>query len=394
MTSASIILFGIVGFGLLVMGLELFCLWLVRRRRPPTPTRFPGISIVKPLCGLGDDELERNLRSHVEIDYPGPWEVLLGVRGKEDPAYPLARAFAAAHPGRVRLVLQEGEPGYNPKVNQLISLTRAARYELISVTDSNIRVPRTFLREIAATLEQPNVGIATNLFVGVGEKRLGAILDNMTLSIFAAPNLAASSLMLGLDEVVGKCMAMRRDRLEEIGGWHAVKDKLAEDQQIGLLFRDRGLHAAFCASVVENVQIQQPLSHFFGRHARWCLIRYRVLFPTVLLEPVFLPGLFAAAAVAVSPDSALAWALLGGVWLGMAGLMQASARLLRGCGFKLPHLLLEPVRELVLFAAWARAGTMRWVTWRGNRVLVLGATRLARPEVLSRARNIQRLNRG
>src|SRR5277367_3389086 len=88
------------------------------RRAAPTASTWPGISILKPLCGV-DDALAENLASFVALPYPGDYEVILGVRSPSDNAYPLACDAVRRWPGRVRLVLQEGEPGFNPKVNQL-----------------------------------------------------------------------------------------------------------------------------------------------------------------------------------------------------------------------------------------------------------------------------------
>src|SRR5439155_12021378 len=119
-----------------------------------------GISILKPLCGL-DDDLVANLESFVAIDY-APYEVLLGVRDRHDAAYPIALALARRFPRRVRVVLQRGAPGLNPKVNQLATLARAARYEIVVVSDSNVRVPDGYLDEIAAHLEDPRVGLVTH----------------------------------------------------------------------------------------------------------------------------------------------------------------------------------------------------------------------------------------
>ena len=65
----------------------------------------------------------------------------------------------------------------------------------------------------------------------------------------------------------------------------------------------------------------------------------------------------------------------------------------RGYGFRAAHLALVPLRDVLFFFAWLRGSTMRYVTWRGNRVLVLAKTRLAEPEALARTRNIQRLSR-
>ena len=65
---------------------------------------FPGISILKPLCGL-DEELWENLSSFAALDYPA-YEVLLGVKSSARPGLrsgprrrpALARSDAAGGP--------------------------------------------------------------------------------------------------------------------------------------------------------------------------------------------------------------------------------------------------------------------------------------------------------
>ncbi|MBI3185832.1 MAG: glycosyltransferase [Myxococcales bacterium] len=390
--TATWILFGFAAFGMAAKLLGLFCLWVILRRKLPEPKSYPPFSILKPLCGL-DDELLQNLTSHVELDYPGGYEVLLGVRSEQDLAYPIARDFAAAHPHQVRLVLQQGEPGHNPKVNQLISLAREARHPLLATTDSNVRVGRRFLREHAAMLEDPKVGVSSNLFAGVGEQRLGAILDNLLIASFVCPNLAGGEVALGIDQIMGKSLAMRREVLEEIGGWHAVKDVLAEDALLAKLLRERKYRAKLCSSMVHNVQTTQPLSHYWGRHTRWLMIRFRVFLGGVVLEPILNTTVLALAGALVAFASPAAWALLGAAVAFEVAFTQVCALLARGHGFKPHHLLLVPLRDLLFACAWLRGATMRWVTWRGNRLHVLARTRLAAPVALSRVKKMQRLGR-
>ena len=389
---ASLVLIAIACLGAVLLVAEITCLWIVRDRSLREPATFPSFSVIKPLCGL-DDELKENLESHLETDYPGPFEVLLGVRNEKDLAYPLAKAFADAHPDKVRLVLQQGEPGHNPKVNQLITLTREAKYEIIALTDSNVRVFPRYLQEHAAVLEDPKIGLSSHLFTGVGEQRLGAILDNLTLASFCAPNIAIGSVVMRLDQIVGKSIALRREVLAEVGGWHEVKDVLAEDQRLGSALRKMGLRTALCRTPVLNVQRTQSFAQFWGRHTRWAMIRFRVLMPGVLFEPLLNPFLFALAAALVAPRSPVAWTFALGAAVYSMAVTQVSAMLTRGHPFALTHMLLIPVRDLLLFFAWLRGSTKRWVTWRGTRLQVLSKTRLAAADALARAKNIHRLSR-
>src|SRR5262249_23099939 len=125
--------------GCVLLGISIVALW--RHTRAPAlarPALAPGISILKPLCGI-DDGLEQSLEQFARLAYPR-YELVLGVKDADDAAYPLARRLVARHPGRVRLALQRGEPGLNPKVNQLITLAAAARFDLLVVSDSNVAV--------------------------------------------------------------------------------------------------------------------------------------------------------------------------------------------------------------------------------------------------------------
>ncbi len=358
----------------------LFALRRHTRALVSAPSRWPGFSILKPLAGL-DDELWENLESHLRLDYPGQYELLLGVESERDGAWPLAVALAKAHPDRVRAFVQEGQPGLNPKVNQLITLTRHARHELIALTDSNIRVPASLLREHAALLERADTGLTSCAFVGVGEEALGAALDNMTLASFAAPAVAAAHLLLEPSQIVGKSFAVKRAALEAVGGWEQVKDVLAEDQRLGHLLRRAGWRTRLLPTVVHNVQRFAPLAHFVRRNARWAMLRFRLLRPGVYLEPFLNLTLWAVALVASAPARPWAWAAL----VASAGwsmlFTQLCARAARGQGFSLKWLWWVPARDLLFFGVWLWGAALQTVVWRGHRLRVGHRSRLIPPEI-------------
>jgi ceramide glucosyltransferase len=363
------------GIGAVICAIELVLLWRISRRRFPDPPSWPAVSILKPMAG-SDDDLVENLESHARLDYPAEFEIVLGVRDVSDPAWPVAQAFAAKHPDRVRAVLQEGEPGFNPKVNQLITLTRHAKYNVLAVTDANVRVPPHWLREHAAILALPGIGLSTNIFSGTGEETLGAAFDNMTLSSLCGANMATGELLLHLTQIVGKSFALSRPTLTAIGGWEDVKDLLAEDQRMGFKLAQSRWFAHAAPTFVENVQRRKPLSHFWQRHARWAMLRYRVL-PAYWGESLLNPVLWAVVAVAVAPSATTLAVLLGSSLYSIV-FTEVCSRITRGYGFALKWLLLVPVRDLLLFFAWARGATLRTVSWRGNTLRVGKKTLLSR----------------
>lgn len=366
-------LLGLALFGCVIAVLGLFAVRWLRQRKVTTPVQWPGISILKPLAGL-DDGLEQNLLSHLAIDYPGEWELLLGVRSPQDGAYETARAFAAAHGPRVKLVVQEGEPGFNPKVNQLITLTAAARFPILAGTDSNIRVHPQLLKEHASLLAPVQVGLSSHVFVGSGEETLWAAFDNMVLCSFVATNLAFG-LRLKKPQIVGKSYAIKRKALEAAGGWDAVKDLLAEDQRVGMRLTQAGYTLELGPTPVLNIQQKTSLGTFFRRHSRWAMIRSRILVPEVYLEPILNPLVMSLFALAVLPSTMTAVGVLAMALFSII-YTQTCAVAGRGQRFAWKYALLIPLRDVIFFAIWLRGITMRQVAWRSNRFVVGKETRL------------------
>src|SRR5215471_17597817 len=129
----------------------------MRRPRPQPNSQYqPRVSILKPLAGI-DDELEENLATYAELDYPD-YEILLGVASTYDRAYPVARKFvkrAGRH--RARLIVTDPNAAINRKVAQLLALEQAASGDVVLVCDSNVRVTPGYLQCIVAELAAPHV---------------------------------------------------------------------------------------------------------------------------------------------------------------------------------------------------------------------------------------------
>jgi ceramide glucosyltransferase len=335
----------------------------------------PGVSILKPLCGI-DDQLERNLAVFAALPYPC-YEVLLGVKSARDPAYAVARAAARRWPDRMRVVVQRYGAGLNPKVNQLVGLARAARHPLLVVSDSNVRVRSDYLDGIAAALADPAVGLVTHPVAGVAERRLGSILENLHLAGSVAPGMVAAQRLVGRDLVVGKSMALRAAELARLGGFESVKDVLAEDYVLGVrVRRELGLRVAVAPSPVENVNEARAVRAFLERYRRWSVMQRKLVgTPTFAAQVVLNPILLAAAGLAAARD---ARALCGfaAICAAKAGVDALNGRALRPRGFALRHLLLVPVKDLLFGAAFLHGFLSDEVEWRGHRLRVREGSRL------------------
>lgn len=380
--AVSVALLLVAVIGLAAVAVQAGALARHARGVDPAPRGTPLVSVLKPLCGV-DDDLARNLASFAAQDYPR-FEVLLGVRSRGDAAYPHALAAASRWPGRFRVVVQRGEPGLNPKVNQLVTLARTARGEVLVVSDSNVRVHPAYLAGIAGLLEDPTVGLVTHAIAGVGEERLGSLLDNLHLAGTIAPGVVAAKRVAGTDFVVGKSMAFRRSDLAALGGFEAVKDVLAEDYVLGALVPSRlGKRVVIASRPVESVSRSRTVREFVARYARWAVLQRQAVGPAAYAAQVVLNPILVAAAGLVAAPGRGTLAAFGAVCVLKTLADRAAGRRLRPGGFRLRQLLAVPLKDLLSGAAWAYGLARRDVTWRGNRLRVLAGTRVATPATCS-----------
>jgi ceramide glucosyltransferase len=372
--AASGVLFSIAVLGLALAAVQHLFLRRHVATRPGNPAVVPPVSILKPLCGV-DEGLEQNLAAFAALDGP-VFEVVLGVRNRRDAAWPLAAAAVARWPGRFRVVLQRGEPGLNPKVNQLIGMARAARHDLLVVSDSNVRVEPGYLREIAWHLADERVGLVTHPVVGEGERSLGALLENLHLVASVAPAAVAAQRIAGRDVVVGKSMALRRRDLQALGGFESVKDVLAEDYVLGARIASQlGKRVVIACRPVRNVNQRRSVGQFLERYVRWCVMQRKIAGTLPYASQILLnPVVFALAAAAVAPglEGALGLLAVCGV---KAAIDEATARPQRAGGFGWLAALV-PLKDVVFALAWVQGFFRNTVEWRGNRLFVLAGSRL------------------
>ena len=345
-----------------------------RRERLPAPGDRTPVTVLKPLCGA-DDALERNLETFFRQSWPH-LELLFGVEGEDDPAVAVVRRLRERHPDvRCRLVIHDGRRALNPKVSNLRAMLEAGAHDVVLISDSNVAAPPRYVEEMLGHLLAPErpVGMVTSLFAGVGERSLGASLENLHLSGPIAGSVAASQELSGHTIVVGKSMMFRRSTLDRLGGLESVSTLLAEDYVLGRMMRSAGLEVRIASLVVDNVCERTTVRRFVDRQLRWGLLRSRLkplAYPfEPLLSPLFVALLAPAFGAPLLP--ALAWALAV-----CAARDAIQWWRLRGPAGLLAALPLLPLKEALTLGVWAVAPFHRHVSWRGRRFRVSAGTRL------------------
>lgn len=346
---------------------------LLKHRAEPL-LHQPPVTILKPLKGV-DDDLERNLKSFAELEYPH-FQLVLGAEDPADPALDVARRIRRHYPDvDISVVAGARAFGRNPKVTNLASMSEVAAHNLWLVSDSNVRVRPSYLRDTVAGF-RPGIGLVTNLFAGVREDTIGAALENLQLSTRVASSIAGTQMLTKRPRVAGKSMLFPRSVLERIGGWEAFADILAEDHAIGNAIENLGLETVTCSHVIYTVNSSWSFGRFLNRHLRWSQARRRQCPGTYVAEPLLNPVVWAvAAAFAGAPGVGLAAVLV------KVGSDVALARAVRGEWLAPSQIWLLPVKDLLIFGLWLVGAFRRRVWWRGNALWIgSGARLLAEPE--------------
>ena len=346
---------------------------LRRLTPPPAPALAPGqapeVTVLKPLHGL-EPELEVDLRSFIEQDYPGRFRLRLGLQSPDDEALPLARRLAAEHPGRVDVVLDIQGHGANRKVSNLINLAANAEGEVFVLSDSDMRVGPDYLRRVVGALAAPGVGAVTCYYAGrAARPTLPARLAAMGISYGFLPQVALAVRMDAAKPCMGSTIAVTRAVLNEIGGLHAVADVLADDYELGRRVRALGRTVALPPMVLGHGCEETRFSDLWRHEVRWnrtirgldpwgylgSLVTYPLALALIAVALSAGFGLLAAAPAATTVALALATRL----WL--------KRRVDRLVGASTGPWWLTPARDLLSFVVFLAAAPARRVDWRGAR---------------------------
>lgn len=239
------------------------------RRAESREHEHPPVSILKPLKGE-DPEIYESFRSHCLQDYP-QYEIIFGVSDANDPAVQVVERVRQEFPQRaIQLQVCSEILGANTKVSNLEQMARAARYEHLIVSDSDIRVEPDYLRKVMAPLSDPKVGMVTCPYRGIAAPTLGSKLESLGISTdFCAGVLVARLIEGGVRFALGSTMAFRRRELAAIGGFESFVNYLADDYELGKRVAALDLEVHLSEVVVETFLPAYNPRQFFEHQLRW-----------------------------------------------------------------------------------------------------------------------------
>lgn len=352
------VLIGASGIGCLYLAVAVWSVRCLLRRRTARAVTLLPVSVLKPLCGE-DPDLYENLRSFCRQSYPA-FQIVFGVQNPADPAVAVVRRLMVEFPAvDLELVIDDRRRGGNLKVANLRNMLPAARYPLLVLADSDMRVSPDYLAEVTAPLAEEGVGLVTCLYRGVSAGGLWSTLAAFHINHGFLPQAAMGAMMGAGAGCFGATIALSRDTLERIGGFGAIADALADDHALGAAVRRIGRRVELSSHLVDNIVVEPSLGALFHHELRWART-IRLVAPAGFVGSVVTyPMVLSLLALATDASAAAAVALAASLLCRCLS-VRAVDRLLRLPPTPLRLLALRDVLSFTVFVASFFARTVAW----------------------------------
>lgn len=353
------------------LGLLFVASFRFRRRRVPqvAAEQYPPVTLLKPLCGM-EPNLRANIASFFDQEYP-EFEIVFGARSADDPALAVVEEVRKDYPFVPVRVVISGEPtAANAKICSMQKMYATARYDYLVISDSDVQVKPSYIREVVAELLDPQVGMVTCMYRGATSGGLWSRLEALGMSVEMTSGVLVSDLLEGMQFALGPTMAIKREVLHEVGGFEPLTAYCADDYVLGQRVAESGKRVVLSKHVIDHVVVNRSLKSSLLHQIRW-MKSTRFSRPaghaaSVLsfAMPFSLLGLFASLAVG-RPT-------LGAALLAFAILNRVLMALVAGWGvagdpYALRFCWLYPVRDLMGFGFWVCSFFGNVITWRGQR---------------------------
>lgn len=344
-----------------------------RSRRPRTSLNEARILLVRPCTG-DEAHLVSALRSTAFARNLGDTRISFTVAETSDPAWPIVQRVAQELRNKgvnaTAVVCPTAAP--NRKVGQLACATRGAREDIVVCVDADVDLTDFDLAALVAPLlnaeQNPRERCAASWAPPVEVAPPTTWGDRMSASVLGA-SLHAFALLGQLDRngLVGKVFAVRRDALDDVGGFAPLGQVLGEDMALAERLRSRGWTTMMLPRTARAIATGRSIGSIIGRYTRWLWV-IRAQRPWLLLS---YPMLLAAAPLLLAsgftlslfaPQTALAIVTLT---------LSARVTVAWTASRSMPHRWsLGPLRailgDIVLLTAFAKVLGSAKVRWRGH----------------------------
>ena len=257
-----------------IAALAYLCLAILHTMRFRVIPRMSGkqtlapVTIMVPVKG-SPPRLYECLRSICAQDYPH-FQVVFGLHEADDPGREVIERVMTEFPHvDTRLIIDAHRIGSNPKICNLSNMYHAVKHDIIVMLDSDVYVDPHFLEVMVAPFADPNVGGVTCLYQGAPEFGLASKLGALYINDWLMPSMLVDLSMREMDLTYGAAVAVTRNSLKNIGGFAAVADSVAEDDDFGELLHQRGYRVVLAPRIVATVVAEDNFSVLWHHELRW-----------------------------------------------------------------------------------------------------------------------------
>lgn len=366
--------------------------WAVARRYPlhqrtQNKSFVPAVTFLKPLKGC-DANTAKCLSSWLTQQYSAPVQILFGVSSPEDPVCDLVRQLMREHPpADAELVICNQKLGPNGKVSTLAQLEPHIKYDVLVISDADVRVPNHFVADVVAPLQQPAVGLVHCFYQLANPSTHALRWEEVAVNAdFWTQVLQAQSLG-PIDFALGAVMCMPRARLDRIGGFRSLLEYLADDYQLGRQIARGGGELVLSPTVVECWSSPMNCKEVWSHQLRWArtirVCRPISYFFSILANATLWPLVWWLHQPALVSSATLCGCLLFRVFTARDN----QARLTRkqvGLG----DFWIVWLKDLLNVAIWALAFLGSHIQWRGEQFRIARGGKLVKVVLSRRKRGI------
>jgi len=235
---------------------------LTDRRRS---VESPKVSLVVPAKNEAVF-IGRCLEALLDLDYPRDMLEIIVVDGRStDGTFEISEAYAQKYPDIIRVLRQEVLSGKPSALNEALPY---ASGEIVGFFDADSVPNRDALGRVAAYFSDDSVVAVQGRVYPLNER------GSMLTKVAAKERRAWSQFVLqGREQLglfvplTGSCQFVRRDVLEEAGGWR--EDALAEDVELALRLAERGYRVRYAYDIGSGEEMPLNLESLVKQRGRW-----------------------------------------------------------------------------------------------------------------------------
>jgi len=333
------------------------------------PGFTPPLTLLKPLAGAEPD-LEKHLASFFEQDYP-EFEILFCARQPDDAGLEIARRVAGRYPQISAKFFSTGDPPYiNAKVASMELMEKSAAFDILVISDIDVRVTPDYLRAVALPFSDAQVGGMCCVYRGIAAGGgLWARLEAVGMSVEMTAGVLVARMMEGMQFVLGPTMAFRREAIRQMGGFKVTADYCADDFVLGNETYKLGQTVVLSHHAIDHIVINLSLMASLKHQVRWMkstrFSRPKGHFGTALTFSMQF-GLLGLATGVLFCHAWWGVALLVWAVASREALSIAVGRMVVRDPSWFNLLVLYPVRDLMGFFFWAASYMGSRILWRGR----------------------------